>query len=136
MLFNIFIKTRHNSRHFQISTTVALRKAAFRDYCLSKLYRPVALLNILEKILELIIAIQIVWVLKKYKLLSKIYLGERKGISTDYIIQLILDYIYCIWDRDKKINIILLNISDVFDNIFYTQLLFNLYQLKLKYFAD
>ena len=58
-LFNASVKTGHNSRHFQISTTVALRKAAPRDYRLPKLYRPVALLNTLEKILKLIIATQI-----------------------------------------------------------------------------
>ena len=136
ILFNTSVKTRHNSRYFQTSTTVALRKAAPRDYRLPKLYRPVVLLNTLGKILELIIAIQIAWTLEKYKLFSKIYLEKRKNISTDYIIQLILDYIYCIWDRDKKISIVLLNISDVFDNVFYIRLLFNLYQFKLRYFAN
>ena len=136
ILFNISVKTRHNSRYFQISTTVALCKAAFRDYCLSKLYRPVILLNILEKIFELIIATRIVWTLKKYKLFFKIYLEERKGISIDYTIQLILDYIYCVWGRDKKINIVLLDVSGIFDNIFHVQLLFNLYQFKLGYFVE
>ena len=94
-LFNASVKTGHNSRHFQISTTVVLRKAAFRDYRLSKLYRPVVLLNILEKILELIIATQIAWALEEYKLFFKIYLEGRKSISTDYAIQFIFDYIYC-----------------------------------------
>ena len=126
-LFNISIKTEYNSRYFQISTTVVLRKAVSRDYRLSKLYWSVALLNILEKILKLIIAIQIIWILKKYKLFSKIYLEKRKDISTDYTIQLILDYIYCAWGRDKKINIVLLDISGVFDNMSYIRLLFNLY---------
>ena len=134
-LFNISVKTGHNSRHFQISTTVALRKAAPRDYCLPKSYRPVVLLNILGKILELIIVTRIAWALEKHKLFFKIYLERRKGIFTDYAIQLILDYIYCAWGRGKKVSIVLLDISGVFDNVSHTRLLFNFYQLKLEYFV-
>ena len=85
-LFNVSVKTEYNFRYFQISIIVVLRKAALWDYRLSKSYRLVVLLNILEKILELIIATRIIWILEKHKLFPKIYLEGRKGISTDYTI--------------------------------------------------
>ncbi|KNG79995.1 putative reverse transcriptase [Aspergillus nomiae NRRL 13137] len=135
-LFNTSIKIGHNPRHFQTSTTVALRKAAPRDYRLPKSYRPVALLNTLGKILESIVATRIAWALEEYKLLPKTHLGGRKGISADHAIQLILDYIYRAWGRDRKVSMVLLDVSGAFDNVSHTRLLFNLRQLRLGHFAD
>lgn len=135
-LFNSSIKIGHNPKHFQISTTVALRKAAPRDYRLPKSYRPVALLNTLGKILESTVATRIAWALEKHKLLPKPHLGGRKGISTDHAIQLILDYIYRAWGQGRKVSMVLLDVSGAFDNVSHTRLLFNLRQLRLGYFAD
>ncbi|EIT74601.1 reverse transcriptase [Aspergillus oryzae 3.042] len=135
-LFNSCIEMGHNPRHFQISTTVALRKAAPRDYRLPKSYRPVALLNTLGKILESTVATRITWALEEYKLLPKTHLGGRKGISTDHAIQLILDYIYRTWGQGRKVSMVLLDVSGAFDNVSHTRLLFNLRQLRLGHFAD
>ncbi|GMG55441.1 unnamed protein product [Aspergillus oryzae var. brunneus] len=135
-LFNSSIKIGHNPKHFQISTTVALRKAAPRDYRLPKSYRPVALLNTLGKILESTVATRIAWALERHKLLPKTHLGGRKGISTDHAIQLILDYIYRAWGQGRKVSMVLLDVSGAFDNVSHTRLLFNLRQLRLGYFAD
>ena len=135
-LFNTSVKIGHNPRLFQTSTTVALRKAAPRDYRLPKSYRPVALLNTFGKILESIVAARIAWALEEYKLLPKTHLGGRKGISTDHAIQLILDYIYRAWGQGRKVSMVLLDVSGAFDNVSHTRLLFNLRQLRLGHFAD
>ncbi|KOC17506.1 putative reverse transcriptase [Aspergillus flavus AF70] len=135
-LFNASIKTGHNPRHFQTSTTVALRKGGPRDYRKPKSYRPVALLNTFDKILESIIATRIAWALEKHKLLRRTHLGGRKGVSTDHVIQLILDNIYRAWGQGKKVSMVLLDVSGAFDNVSHARLLFNLRQLKLGHFAD
>ncbi|BAE65488.1 unnamed protein product [Aspergillus oryzae RIB40] len=135
-LFNASNKTGHNPRHFQTSTTVALRKGGPRDYRKPKSYRPVALLNTFGKILESIIATRIAWALEEHKLLPQTHLGGRKGISTDHVIQLILDNIYRAWGQGKKVSMILLDVSGAFDNVSHARLLFNLRQLKLGHFAD
>ncbi|GMF81920.1 unnamed protein product [Aspergillus oryzae] len=135
-LFNASIKTGHNPRHFQTSTTVALHKGGPRDYRKPKSYRPVALLNTFGKILESIIATRVAWALEEHKLLPRTHLGGRKGISTDHVIQLILDNIYRAWGQGKKVSMILLDVSGAFDNVSHARLLFNLRQLKLGHFAD
>jgi hypothetical protein len=90
-IFNACVEAGHNPTHFQRSITVVLRKAGEdRDYHMPKAYQPVALLNTLEKILELIIIKHLSYAIKIYSLLLPTYLNSRKNVSTDYIIQLVI----------------------------------------------
>ena len=58
-IFDAYIQTGYNPRHFQASITVTLRKGGPRDYRQPKSYRPIALLNTISKILESIVATRI-----------------------------------------------------------------------------
>ena len=62
-LFNACLRAGYNPQHFQNSATVVLRKPGPRNYRIPKLYRPVALLNTLGKILESIVVTRIAWAL-------------------------------------------------------------------------
>lgn len=93
-IFDSCLRISYNPNHFQTSTTVTLRKAGPRDYRLPKLYRPVALLNTLGKILESIVATRMARLVEEYQLLPNTHLGGRKGISADHTIQLILDRVH------------------------------------------
>jgi hypothetical protein len=65
---------------------VVLRKGGPWDFRLLKSYRPVALLNTLGKLLELVIATRLLYILEERGLLPKTHLGGRKLISVDHVI--------------------------------------------------
>jgi hypothetical protein len=134
-IFDACLTIGHNPRHFQTSITVTLRKAGPRDYRMPKSYQPVALLNILGKILEAIIAIRIAWMVEEHKLLPNTHLGGRKGISVDHAIQLILDRVHRAWVECKAASMLLLNVTGAYDNVSHEQLLFNMEQMGLGNFA-
>ncbi|KAF4210539.1 hypothetical protein CNMCM5878_004249 [Aspergillus fumigatiaffinis] len=134
--FNACIHVGHNPQHFQVSTTVVLRKAAPRDFRLPKSYRPIALLNTLGKILESIIALRISWALEEHGLLPKGHLGGRKGVSVDHAIQLIIDTIYRAWGHGQKVSMLLLDISGAFDNVSLQRLVHNLRTMQLGWIAN
>ncbi|KAI9041807.1 putative RNA-directed DNA polymerase from transposon X-element [Aspergillus affinis] len=103
-VFNACIRLGHNPGYFQQSITVVFRKAAPRDYRVTKSYRPIALLNTLGKILEAAIATRIAYALEEHSLLLRGHLGGRKGISVDHLIQLLIDAIFDDWGRGQKID--------------------------------
>jgi hypothetical protein len=135
-LFNACICVGYNPQHFQVSTTVVLRKAAPRDFRLPKSYRPIALLSTLGKILESIIASRVSWALEEHGLLPKGHLGGRKGVSVDHALQLILDEIYHAWGRGFKVSMLLLDISGAFDNVSHQRLIHNLRTMHLGWVAN
>ncbi|KAJ5212865.1 hypothetical protein N7449_000034 [Penicillium cf. viridicatum] len=95
--------------HFQTSVTITLRKAGPRDYRVPKSYRPVALLNTLGKILEVVVVTRIAWCVEEYKLLPDTYLGGRKGVS-----------VYQVWGEGKTASMLLLDMAGVYDMSFLT----------------
>jgi ribonuclease HI len=136
MLFNACIYLGHNPQHFQISTTVVLRKAAPRDFRLPKSYHPIALLSTLGKVLESIIASRVSWALEEYGLLPKGHLGGRKGVSIDHAIQLILDEVHRAWGHGHKASMLLLDISRAFDNVSHQRLIHNIQTMRLGWIAS
>lgn len=56
-----------------------------------KSYRPITLLNTLGKILEACVTTRIAYILEEHNLLLRGYLGGRKAISVDNLIQLLFD---------------------------------------------
>ncbi|KAI9034780.1 RNA-directed DNA polymerase from mobile element jockey [Aspergillus affinis] len=117
------------------SITVVLRKAAPRDYCIAKSYRPIALLNTLGKILEAVATVRIAWALEERNLLPRSHLGGRRGISVDHLIQLLLDQIFENWGKGRKVSMLFLDVAGVFDNVSHIRLLHNLRMIGLDFFA-
>ena len=73
---------------------MALRKPGKGDYTQPKSYRPIALLNIIGKILDIVIARRISFAVETHGLLPGEHIGGRKGRSTEYIIYVLLERIY------------------------------------------
>jgi Ribonuclease HI len=134
-IFDACIRTGYNPRHFQSSITVTLRKGGPKDYRMPKSYRPVALLNTLGKLLESVIATRIAWAAEEKGILPKGHLGGRKGVSVDHAIQLILDRVYKAWGIDRKVSMLLLDVSGAYDNVSHERLLYNIKKLGLGHFV-
>ncbi|KAK2002647.1 hypothetical protein LX36DRAFT_567819, partial [Colletotrichum falcatum] len=64
--------------HFKKSTIVVLRKLGKDNYIILKVYRLIALLNIVSKIIDAIIVKRLSYFIEIYRLLLDSYIGGRK----------------------------------------------------------
>ena len=80
-------------------------------------YRPISILPILSKLLEKIIANQLMEFLENNKLLSNTQHGFRKNLSTETALIKVSDAIYNNIDNNKITLLILCDLSKAFDSI-------------------
>ena len=80
-------------------------------------YRPISLLPILSKILEKIVANQLVSFLESEGKLSNSQHGFRPHLSTETALLKITDKIYCNMDNKKLSLLLLLDLSKAFDSV-------------------
>ena len=80
-------------------------------------YRPISLLSILSKLLEKIIAIQLMSFLEKYNLLSSSQHGFRSSLSTETALMKVNEQIYNNIDNHKISLLLLLDLSKAFDSV-------------------
>jgi hypothetical protein len=95
-LFNAYYKLSIYSTAFERVITVLLRKLKKEDYSNPKIYRLIALLNILKKALEAVIAERIRFAAETHALLPNTQIGGRRIRSTETALQLITNKIYII----------------------------------------
>ena len=80
-------------------------------------YRPISLLPILSKILEKVIAIQLMSYLETNKLLSNHQHGFRSNLSTETALMKVTDKLYENIDKKKVSLLLLLDLSKAFDSV-------------------
>lgn len=119
---------------FDYYCALQTRKARAKRYSLPKSYRPIALLNTISKILELVSANRISCLVEKYQLLPKSHIGGRKGRSTEEALHDIVKIIYAGWNKNQVVSLLMLDISGVYDHVCKIHLLHNLrkQQINLK----
>ena len=92
-LYNQCLRSGIHLRAFKQSVTVALQKLNKGDYRVTKVYRPVALLNTLEKVIESVMTRRLSWMAETHQLLLKTLLKGRKGISTEHAVYTLIKII-------------------------------------------
>jgi len=75
---------------------VILKKSGKSDYSSLLAYRPIALLNTLEKTLETVISNQIKFIAERYNLLPDTQYGARTNRVTETALQQIIEKIHII----------------------------------------
>jgi hypothetical protein len=73
---------------------VVLRKPGKDNYTTPKVYRPIALLNTIGKVIDAIIARRLSYLVKRYYVLPKMYMGGRKLRSTEHTLHMVVERIY------------------------------------------
>ena len=73
-----------------------MKKIGKPDYITSQTYRPIALLNIIGKAMESIIAKRINYMAEKWKLLPEMQMGGRAGRSTETALELLTEQVHII----------------------------------------
>lgn len=125
-LFNACLRQGHCPEHFKESITVVLRKPGKDDYSQPKVYRPIALLNTLGKLMEAVMANRLAYLADVHHLLPSRHTGGRRLASTEHAMHFLLQRIYKAWSEGKVASLLLLDVSGAYDNVSRERLLHNL----------
>jgi hypothetical protein len=97
-IFNRSLALQYCLAAFKRSITVVLRKPEpKKSFHHPKLYRLVALMNTLGKILDLVLAQRIQYLAEKYQLLLGTHVGGRKASSCEHGIHLLMEKVHASW---------------------------------------
>jgi hypothetical protein len=102
-LFIVFIQQMYHSKTFKKISIITLKKIDKRNYTISKMYRSIALLNIIEKILEFIMSKKISWITKTYQLLFDMFMKCRKNRSIETILKFFIEQ-FTSYENRKRIE--------------------------------
>jgi exonuclease III len=133
-IFNAGLRNGYHPHAWKQAITLALRKPGKDDYTTPKAYRPIALLNTMGKLLELVMGRRLSELAETNGLLPDTQMGARKGRSAETALQLITEQVYTIWNTPgpKKVATLLsLDISGAFDYVSHDRLLHNLRKRKI-----
>ena len=110
---------------------MVLQKPGKADYSIPKSHHPVALYNMMGKLLTAIIAENMVYMAEKFHLLLSNHFGGRPGRMTMDLLHLVINKIKGAW-RCKKVTIMLfLDIEGAFSHTITAQLLHNLQKWQI-----
>ena len=107
-------------------TMVVLRKPGKPRYNIPKVYRPIALLNTMWKVLTTIVADQLTFVTEKHQLLPANHFGGRPGCMTTDAMHLLANTIKASWRAGKVMSALFLDIEGAFPNAVPSRLEHNL----------
>jgi exonuclease III len=127
-VFNATIRNGYHPVEWKKATTLALRKPNKADYSTPKAYRPIALLNSMGKILELVITRKLSKLAEENHLLPESQMGARRGRSTETALQMLTEQIHTVWDlpgQKRVATIMSMDISGAFDHVSWPRLLHN-----------
>jgi Reverse transcriptase (RNA-dependent DNA polymerase) len=136
-VFNATVRIGYHPKAWKAAITLALRKPNKEDYTLVGAYRPIALLNTMGKILELVMSRKLSLLAESNGNLPETQMGARKGRSTETALQLLTEQVYTIWNlsgKQRVATMLCMDISGAFDNVSHTRLLDNLRKRKIPNF--
>jgi hypothetical protein len=90
-LYIVCIQQTYHSKAFKKINIITLKKINKNDYTISKTYRSIILLNIVEKILKFIMNKKISWIIKTHRLLFDTFMKCRKNRSIETILKLFIE---------------------------------------------
>lgn len=125
-LYNQCISAGYYLKHFRNFITVVLRKIGKGDYSIPKHYQPIALLIIVGKVLESILATRMGFMADKHDMLLKGHMWGRRGMGVEKALHTLTDKIHA--NRAKKLvtTALFLDVFGAYDNVSHQRLLHNL----------
>ena len=130
-IYNTNLKLNYYSTHFKNSITVFLRKINNFDYVIFKFFRFIILFNIINKIIKLIIIICFNYTAKIFNLLFENYFENRKCFFFKQTLHYIIEKIHLTWINKKIVFMFMLNVINVFFNVFQLKLFHNLWKRRI-----
>ena len=83
------------------------------------MYRLIALLNIVGKIIDKVLIKRMLFIADAYGLLLYTHTGRRAATGYKHAVHLLLEKIYAVWQirEEDVISLLMLNVSGVFNNV-------------------
>ena len=132
IIINTSIVTGVHTDHWKKPLVVPTYKSGDTDSIVN--YRPICLLPILSKILEKIVAIQLLDHLESNKLLNNAQHGFRQNLSTETALLTVTNSLYENIEKKKISLLILLDLSKAFDSVSHPILLNKMSMLNIDLF--
>ncbi|EUC61565.1 reverse transcriptase from transposon X-element protein, putative [Rhizoctonia solani AG-3 Rhs1AP] len=115
-IFRATFRLEHYPEAWKESSTVVLRKPGRPDYTITKAYRPIALLNVMSKILSSCIANRLNCLVESRNLLPAHHFGGRAGRNTTDSMHLLHKFVKDAWRRKKVVAGLFLDVTGAFPN--------------------
>jgi hypothetical protein len=90
---------------------VVLRKPRKPNYSVPGAYRPISLLNTLGKLLEVVIARRLLYLIEKHSLLPDTQFGRRPGRTTEQALLVLSNAIDRAWYKYKAVTLVLFDLK-------------------------
>jgi hypothetical protein len=132
-IFVVCIQQTYHFKTFKKINIITLKKIDKSDYMISKMYRSIALLNIIEKTLKFIMSKKIPWITKTHRLLFDTFMKCRKNRSIKTILKFFIEQIHIVWKQKTNRVIILLNlnVTKIFDTMSHVKLIHDMKKKKI-----
>ncbi len=132
-LFETCIQLFYHSKTFKEFNTITLKKTRKDDYIISKTYRFIILLNIINKIMKSIMNRRVAWLTKTYRLLFDFHMKCRKNRSIKSTLKLFTKQIHIVWNKSTNRIVILLSLDviEAFDTISHERLIHDLRKRRI-----
>ena len=114
---NTCLELSHWPSHFKISTTIIISKPNKVSYDSSKSFRPIIILNILEKLIEKVIGDRLQFHLISNNFIYQYQLGSLKFKIIPNTSIMLTHFIYTEWIRNLTTSTLAFNISQFFSSL-------------------
>jgi ribonuclease HI len=114
---------------WKCSRTVVLRKPGKPDYSAAKAYRPIALLNVISKVLSSCVAKRLTSLADEFGWLPDHHFGGRKGCNTTDALHLLVKTVKDAWARGKVASALFLDVKGAFPHAHPDRLAANMEEL-------
>ena len=131
-IFNTNLTLKYCFKHFRESIIISLRKSKKFDYSIFKVYRSIALLNIMNKIMKIIMISKLSYAAEKHEFLSRNQFENRQKVFIEHALHFITKKIHTAWINDEIAIMLLLNVTEVYDNVCHFRLFHNLKKRRIK----
>jgi len=93
-------------------------------------YRPIALENTIDKVLESVMAEHISYLCENHNLLPKHHFGGRPGRTTEDAMLILSESIHQAWKEGNVYSAVLMDVAGAFNNVHHERLIHNMRKRK------
>ncbi len=116
-IFNNSFSIGYYPSHFKESIIIILRKeGGNKDFTSPKNYRPISLLNTVEKIIEAVLAARISYMATTHNFLPKTHFEGRHRSCLGTAMHHLLETIYAAWNENQIASLLIMDVSAAYPN--------------------
>ena len=105
-------------KQFQTACTVMLCKSEKSNYITFRVWKSIALLSMIEKIIKIITTIHLKWMTEAHNMLSKQQMKKCQDYSTETVLDLLINQMHEIWNAGNYVVFLLiLDITKIYDRM-------------------